>query len=325
MGETETPYLAWRPGVDGNLREPGPDRAVALSLQSPNWRTPSCGSSWRCSRWRRCSVRRRSQIGLLYACAAIVVVTVLCRLRYYRLWELGLLAGLALLANVAFRGAMDWLLVMLALGVPHVKELLAEAAVFRRRSGRRRPGCCVWIARPNKCWAAAWFRWQPVWPAAALLVLFVISVIPPLARAMPRQNAADWPVAALDHIRKAGLKGRFFAPPDYGAYVGWRLGEAGKVYTDTRGFFFPPILIEDSHFIPQLGPAWRDRLKRVLDEYHTDFFLLETTGPRGALWRTLQEHGSTPLYLDQQTVLLTADQVRRGTNASDAGKLAAAR
>jgi hypothetical protein len=245
-------------------------------------------------------------------------------LRYYRLWELALLAGLAFLANVAFRGAMDWLLVMLVLGVPHIKELLGQAARCRRRSG-----AVTWLLhvdrRIKQLLGSPWFRWQPIWPAAGLLVLLVISIIPPLARAMPRQNAADWPVAALDHIEKAGLHGRFFAPPDYGAYVGWRLGERAKVYTDTRGFFFPPMLIEDSHFIPQLGPAWRQRLNRVLDEYHTDYFLLETTGPRGALWHALKDHGATPLFVDEQAVLLSATQVWRSLGKLDGGAVAAAR
>jgi hypothetical protein len=79
---------------------------------------------------------------------------------------------------------------------------------------------------------------------------------------------------------------------------------------DTRGFFFPPVLLEDSCFVPQMTPDWRDRLERVLD-YGTDYFVLETTGPRGALWRALQPHVQ-PLYVDQKSVLLSADQVRQG-------------
>ena len=37
---------------------------------------------------------------------------------------------------------------------------------------------------------------------------------------MPIQNSSEWPVAALDWIETQGLHGRFFAPPDYGSYVG---------------------------------------------------------------------------------------------------------
>jgi hypothetical protein len=129
---------------------------------------------------------------------------------------------------------------------------------------------------------------------------------------MPVQDAGEWPVSALDHIEKNRLHGRFFGPTDYGSYVTWRLGNRAQSYVDTRGFFFPPLLIEDSHYLPQLADGWQARLERVLDQYHTDYFLLETTGPRGQLWRSLQPHVSQPMYCDEQSVLLGAEQVRRG-------------
>jgi hypothetical protein len=252
-------------------------------------------------------------IGLIYVFALLVLITSVVRFRHYRLWELALMAGLALLANYAFRSAMDWFLVMLALGVPHLKALLAEAAKRRRRFA------ASWLLRLDRkarqTLNQPWFRFQPFWLGAALAALFVISVIPPVSRAMPRQNASDWPVAALDYMEKADIQGRFFAPPDYGAYIGWRLRERGQIYTDTRGFFFPPVLLEDSHYVPQLGPDWRNRLTRVLDEYHTDYFLLETTGARGALWHTIKECVGTPLFVDEQSVLLSAKQLRCGVAA----------
>jgi hypothetical protein len=142
--------------------------------------------------------------------------------------------------------------------------------------------------------------------------LFLVSAIPPVSRAMPLQDAAEWPTAAVAHIEKMGLDGNFFAPPDYGAYLIWKLPGRAKPFVDTRGFFFPPILIEDSHFIPQLGPDWLNRLKRVFEQYPTDYFLLETTGPRGALWRSLRDKVGLPLYVDEKSVLLTAQQVRDG-------------
>jgi hypothetical protein len=241
----------------------------------------------------------------------VVGLTVIFRFHHYRLWELALLAGLAGLANLAYRGLQDWVLLMLALGVPHLVALFCQAV----RSDRRRWWVAVLLRMDRALRVTlrgALFRFQMAWPAAAFAVLVVLSLIPPLARAMPVQDSGEWPLAAVDHIEKNGLHGRFFGPTDYGSYVTWRLGDRAQCYVDTRGFFFPPLLIEDSHYLPQLAAGWQLRLQRVLDQYHTDYFLLESTGPRSHLWRSLQPHVSQPLYCDEQTVLLGADQVRRG-------------
>jgi hypothetical protein len=255
-------------------------------------------------------------IGLAYVVAFLVLLTVLFRFRQYRMWELALLAGLTGLANLACRSMQDWVLVMLAIGVPHMVALFGQAIrVDRRRfwvaALVRLDQCCKRTFRGNM------FRLQWHWPVAVAALLVVVSLIPPLGRQMPVQDAPDWPVAALNAIEKEGLEGRFFAPVNYGSYITWRLGDRAKCYVDTRGFFFPPELIEDSQYLPEQAPGWEKRLKRVLDKYHTDYLLLETTGVRGQLWRSLQPHVSNPLYLDEETVVLTADQVRRGVEKMD--------
>ena len=122
---------------------------------------------------------------------------------------------------------------------------------------------------------------------------------------------------ALDWIADHGLAGGFFAIPDYGSYLGWRLGPRAHVYVDTRGFFFAPELIEDSHYVPQMAPGWQPRLQRVLG-YGTDYFLLQTTGGRGELWRALRPHISRPLYLDDEAVLLSREQLLRALPNIDA-------
>jgi hypothetical protein len=248
---------------------------------------------------------------VVYAVAVLVLFTVIKRFRYYRMWELALLAGLAFLGSVAVRSLMDWYLIMLALGLPHAKELYVEAIKRRPRAGWL-PGMLRLDNGLKRLFRSPMFRWQPAWPLAGFGILLALTLIPPLSRHMPLRDSPEWPVAALDHIERAGLYGNFFAPPDYGAYIGWRLKERAKTYMDTRGFFFPPTLVEDSHYVPALGPAWRQRLDRVLDDYPTDYFLLETWGVRGALWQALERHGCESLYRDAKTVLLSADQVRQG-------------
>ena len=69
-------------------------------------------------------------------------------------------------------------------------------------------------------------------------------------------------------------------------------------------------MTEDAHYIPQLGPDWRARLERVLAA-DTDYLLLEARGPRGELWQLLKARGAQPLFCDEQTVLLSAAEVRR--------------
>src|SRR5262249_1586955 len=153
------------------------------------------------------------------------------------------------LANVAVRSLQDWLLVTLAVGMPHLVFLFRDAA----QKDRRRPWVAALLRADRACRRALGsplFRFQPGWPAVAFAALRVFSLPPSGSRKIPRQDAPEWPGAAVNAIEHQGLCGRFFAPADYGAYLTWRLGDRARCYVDTRGFFFPPALIEDSHFIP---------------------------------------------------------------------------
>lgn len=254
---------------------------------------------------------------VVYAVAGLTLFAIVRRFAHFRLWELALLAGLAFLGSVAVRSLMDWHLIMLALALPHLKALYVDAAKHRPMAAWLH-GLLRLDNGLKRMFAGRAFCWQPGWPAASVAVLGVLTAIPNLGRTMPLRDSPEWPVAALDHIERAGLRGNFFAPPDYGAYIGWRLKDEARIYMDTRGFFFPPALVEDSHYVPALGPEWRQRLDRVLDQYPTEYFLLETWGVRGALWQTLEPHVADPLFRDAQAVLLSADQVRRALPKIDA-------
>jgi hypothetical protein len=249
-------------------------------------------------------------ISLVYVTAGLVLLTVMWRFRSYRLWEVALLAGLTVLGNLAIRSLQDWFLIMLALGLPHLVVLLRQAASRDRRRW--------WVALLLRADRIAQrtlhrplLRFEIFWPAAVLGALTLVSLIPPVSRRVPIQEAAAWPAGAVDRIEQLGLRGRFFVYPDFGSYLTWRLGDRVQIYADTRGFFFPPEVLEDCHYLPQFGPDWQDRLQRVLAR-GTDYFLLETTGARGALWRSLKPLVGSPLYEDEQAVLLTAAQVQDG-------------
>jgi hypothetical protein len=274
-----------------------------------------------------CWDRQLLATGLAYGLALLVWISVAIRFLHYRLWEVALLAGLTVLANLAVRSLLDWVFLMLAVSVPHLAMLVCELQErylrTRRaqiRSERFSADMQVWQFRLaqiiNRCdrflrhmFRQPILRWQPFWPAVALGVLAVVSVIPPLSRRIPRQNAPEWPVAAVNWIEVHGIEGRFFSPPDFGSYLTWRLGPRVQTYVDTRGFFFPPELLEDSHYLPQLLPGWAERLQRVLAS-GTDYFLLEPQGVRGKMWEALQPYIQEPLYADEQAVLVSTAQVK---------------
>lgn len=247
---------------------------------------------------------------LIYLLAFAVAVTVVRQFRTYRLWEIALLLGVTGLANLAVRGLQDWTYILLMVGVPHLSKLLREATP-RRVLARALMAPVLRIDRSLKgIVASRVFRPNLAWPAVGFVALVAISCVPALSKEMPVQNAKEWPVAALDWCQRNEIHGNFFACPDYGTFIEWKLGDAGKAYTDTRGFSFTGELLEDSLLTPQLCVNWQDRLNRILTR-GTDYFLLETTGSRGRLWSHLQKSIDAPLYLDHQSVLLSADQVKR--------------
>ena len=247
---------------------------------------------------------------LIYLITAAVAVTIVVRFRAYRLWEIALLIGVTGLANLALRSLQDWTYIVLAVGVPHLSAILREA---RSPSGAFAGKLVGGIKRLDRSVkgivASRAFRPNFSWPIAGFAVLLLISCVPAWSMHMPVQNSKEWPVDAVDWCQQQQLHGNFFGPPDFGSFIGWKLGENGKAYTDTRGFFFSGTLLEDSLLTPQLCPNWQERMSRILSQ-GTDYFLLETQGPRGQLWLFLHDRVEKPLYLDSHTVLLSSQQVR---------------
>src|SRR5262249_12714376 len=146
---------------------------------------------------------------IAYVVAALVLLTVVLRFRHYRLWEIALLAGLALLANLAVRSLQDWLLLTLALGVPHLAALLCHLATTARRRG----AVAALLRLDRACkrlFYSRMLRFQPRFVIIALLVLLLVSVTPSLSREMPLQDAPEWPAAATRFLEHSGLRGRVF-------------------------------------------------------------------------------------------------------------------
>ncbi|CAN5415913.1 hypothetical protein BH10PLA2_BH10PLA2_22600 [soil metagenome] len=244
---------------------------------------------------------------LIYAITAAVAYSVVIRFRDYRMWELALLLGVTGLANLALRSLQDWTYITLLVGVPRLSALVRESQGSRNAV----LGLLHRLDRSLKgIVASRWFRPNFVWPAVGFGLLLFLSVVPVLSKQMPVQDGKQWPSAALDWCQEHDLHGNFFASPDFGSFIEWKLGDKARAYTDTRGFFFSGMLLEDSLLTPQLCPDWRERLNRILDK-GTDYFLLETEGARGQLWQHLRPNIPDPLYLDSQAVVLSATQVRK--------------
>jgi hypothetical protein len=262
-----------------------------------------------------------------YVLAAVVALTVVLRFRLYRLWEVALLTVLGLMASLAVRSVQDWVLIMLALGMPHLAALLAQAA----RAGRRRWWGYAYLRANRSCrdlLNSFLFRVQGHWLALAVGGVAAVSLTPPLCWYVPigdndgyPVHAADW-IAADEDDPTSERPWRIFSSPDDGAYLVWRLGDRIRCYCDTRGFCYPPEFIADSQYVLLMSEEhnWRQRLQKVMDA-GTEYYLLETQGGRGALWTVLRPHVGDPLYLDDKVALLTSEQVRRGLRQLDAAKM----
>jgi hypothetical protein len=264
----------------------------------------------------------------VYLLAGLIGLTVVLRFRRFRLWEVGLLCGLGVLASMALRSSQDWVLILLSQGVPHLTALLREGA----RAYRRRQPMTLLLRLDRSCKRvlnSKAFRFQWEWSLLALLLLAAVSLVPPLSRRMPVQESGDYPTRAVNWIEAQGRPSsdapwRVFGLPDYGAYLVWRLGDRVRCYADTRTFCYPPRLIEDSFYIPLKLGDWRARLEQVLDS-GTDYFLLAVAPveERGQLWNTLRPWIPDPLYQDEEAVLVTSADVRHALRRLDEKEAAA--
>jgi hypothetical protein len=238
------------------------------------------------------------------------------RWRQLRGWEWGLVAGVSGLALAASRGTGDWLMITSALAIPEVGPLL-------RHLSRRRPAprLCRLLLRVDrsvkKILRGPLLRPQPFWPAAIFASLACFSVIPIAAR-VPNREARHWPTAALNWIEQGNLPTpapwNIFTGSDEGTYLLWRLPGRARVYSDTRGFFYPGDLLMDSYHLPAADDDWSKRLESVLD-HGTQFFLLRR---ETKFWKLIEPHAPAPLYSDDQFVILTAANVRQAAKQASA-------
>lgn len=239
-------------------------------------------------------------LGLFYA------VVLWKRRQELRLWEWGLLLGVAALAATATRGMIDWLVITSAYAVPQVGPMFTAWAKRRTALARR---ILPWERLAKRICAGPLLKPQTGWLGVGL-VLMTVFALSPWSSPAPNAENRRWPREAADWIAAGNLPTpppwNIFSGSDEGSYLLWRFPEKARVYTDTRGFYYPGDLLLDSYHLPGADGEWPRRLERVLD-HGTQYFLLRIDSP---WWDILQKHGASPLYLDAQHVILTTEQVQ---------------
>lgn len=258
-------------------------------------------------------------VEMLFALAIFFAVILWLRRRELFAWEWALFAGVAGLFLIAIRSAGDFLMIGSLLAVPQIGQLLLAGV----RSPRWRN-----LARPlvkcdnefKRILNSPLFKLQPIWPAIGFAAIALVSLWP-WGERVPNKELPDWPREAADWIAAGGLSGpgpwNVFSGYNEGSYLIWRFDGHVKVYSDTRGFYYPGDLLDDSYSLPRARGDWQAHLNRVLDR-GAEFFLLPvrgTDGVRFQLWKMLEPHVSRPLYLDEKYVILSAEQIRNAANA----------
>jgi hypothetical protein len=256
---------------------------------------------------------------LVVVLAVIFTFLMLRKYWQFRVWEWALYVCLLGLAFTAARAIGDWLLIALALIVPRFGPWMRQDAWVRRHNSGFR--LLVRLDQLAKVLGRQpLHRPQRHWSVVGLSVLFFVALAVP-ARYLPNRDYADAPKGVVDWLdslyRPSDGPLKIFSGSNEGAYLIWRLDGGAKVYTDTRGFFYPGPLLEDSFYLPREEAELNDRLERVL-AYGTDLFLLpvdDADGDEFRFWQSLKPYCSAPLYSDDPNqrgphfVLLTADQV----------------
>jgi hypothetical protein len=252
---------------------------------------------------------------LAYLLATAVGASVILRFRQYRLWQIGLLVALGGLANLAIRSLMDWVLIMLAIGAPHLGALwrgwMAHLAAHKDSGATSKLFVVMTELQryAREVWSWPALHWQWFWPVAGVSTLALTPLVLPRALWTELNYHEDLPIRAVNWIKMQGLHGRFFANPLYGTLLEWELADRVRVYVDTRGFFFPSEVLEDSVVIAYTSaPDWAMRVVRIC-ELGTDYFLLSSNGSEDRLWKLLHPYVQKPLYLDEKVVLLTREQM----------------
>jgi len=253
-------------------------------------------------------------LGVLFA------IVLIKRRREFRGWEWCLLLGVFGLFATATRGTIDWLMITAALAVPQLGPMVRDLNLRRSRVGR-----VVLVADRvvKKILQGPFLKPQVWWPAAWFGVLALIS-LSPLGERLPGRENKRWPTEAVNWIAANGLPTpgpwNIFSGSDQGTYLFWRLRGDVRVYSDTRGFYYPGDLLLDSYYLPDADAEWPQRLERAIAN-GSQYFLLPV---ESKMWKLLEPHGPATLYRDDKYVLLSANQILLAAKlaSANAGELA---
>ena len=177
---------------------------------------------------------------------------------------------------------MDWYLIMVALGLPQISALYVDAV-----KRRPRPSWLAGLLRIDnglkRLFASRAFRWQPAWPMAGVIVLFLVTLIVPGA-APCRSQFARLARRGLGLHRTHGPGGQFLRPARLRRHRLAAQGPRPHLHGYAWFLFSADARRRQPLCARPRAPMAATPHCRLLDDYPTDYFLLETWGMRGALF-----------------------------------------
>ncbi|HET9178226.1 MAG TPA: hypothetical protein VFQ24_07695 [Terriglobia bacterium] len=185
-------------------------------------------------------------------------------------------------------------------------------------------------------------RWAPTYEAendkpvvnAVLIVLIILAIGRglPTRKELAKRAASNFPVAAVDYLRKNSVPGPMYNDYGFGGYLLWALGPQHKVFIDGRGDFYEQAgVFSDYISVQDIHP---DALA-ILRSYRVNSCIIQRESALATLLRARSDWKE--IYKDPLSSIFVRDrllpsegtkdpsEIGPGTNSSAASAKAGAR
>lgn len=127
------------------------------------------------------------------------------------------------------------------------------------------------------------------------VLAFVVFLFPSTKQLQQKVNS-EYPVAALEYMRRHDINGRLFTPAEFGGFVEWNAPEF-KSFVDGRAIF-----VQNGTFDDCLSALTMREPINILDKYRIEYVLLQRTWPLAYLlghspgWRLIYTDSVVMLF-----------------------------